>query len=140
VLAKNNNLKNAAVLTAGQKIKMPRNLQVTYNGKPMHSDVSSMLVGTTSVAAFRFLFEQQGGKVTWDSANQTVHAKNGDTEVTLTIGSNQAVVNQKSVMMDMAAFLLSGRTMVPVRLFEKSLNAQVTWDPSTGRMFVAMAG
>src|SRR5690606_19038869 len=57
VLAKNNNLKNAAVLTAGQKIKMPRNLQVTYNGKPMHSDVSSMLVGTTSVAAFRFLFE-----------------------------------------------------------------------------------
>jgi LysM repeat protein len=140
VLARNNNLKNAAVLTAGQKIKMPRNLQVTYNGKPMQSDVSSMLVGTTSVAAFRFLFEQQGGKVTWDAATQTVHAKNGNNEITLTIGSNQAVVNQKNVMMDMAAFLLSGRTMVPVRLFEKSLNVQVTWDPSTGRMFMAMAG
>jgi hypothetical protein len=140
VLAKNNNLQNGAILTAGQKIKMPRNLQVTYNGKAMHSDVSSMLVGTTSVAAFRFLFEQQGGKVTWDPASQTVHAKNGDNEVSLTIGSDQAMINQKSVMMDMAAFLLSGRTMVPVRLFEKSLNAHVTWDPSTGRMFVAMAG
>jgi LysM repeat protein len=75
VLAKNNNLQNGAILTAGQKIKMPQNLQVTYNGKALSSDVSSMLVGTTSVAAFRFLFEQQGGKVTWDSANQTVHAK-----------------------------------------------------------------
>ncbi|MEO6907260.1 MAG: stalk domain-containing protein [Abditibacteriaceae bacterium] len=140
VLAKNNGLETGAVLTVGQKIKMPRNLQVTYNGKALHSDVSSMLVGTTSVAAFRFLFEQQGGKTTWDPTTQTVHAKNSDNEVTLTIGSNQAVVNQKAVMMDMAAFLLSGRTMVPVRLFEKSLNAQVTWDPSTGRMFMAMAG
>jgi LysM repeat protein len=140
VLAKNNNLKKGAILTAGQKIKMPRNLQVTYNGKALHSDVRSMLVGTTSVAAFRFLFEQQGGKVSWDSANQTVRAKNGDSEITLTIGSDQAMVNQKTVMMDMAAFLLSGRTMVPVRLFEKSLNAHVTWDPSTGRMFMAMAG
>jgi hypothetical protein len=69
-----------------------------------------------------------------------VRAKNGDSEITLTIGSDQAMVNQKTVMMDMAAFLLSGRTMVPVRLFEKSLNAHVTWDPSTGRMFMAMAG
>ena len=140
VLAKNNSLQDGAILTAGQKIKMPRNLQVTYNGKALHSDVSSMLVGTTSVAAFRFLFERQGGKVTWDSTTQTVHAKNGDDEITLTIGSDKAMVNQKAVMMDMAAFLLSGRTMVPVRLFEKSLNADVTWDPSTGRMFVAMAG
>jgi LysM repeat protein len=140
VLAKNNNLQKNAILTAGEKIKMPRNLQITYNGKALHSDVSSMLVGTTSVAAFRFLFEQQGGKVTWDSASQTVHARNGDTEVSLTIGSDQAMINQKTTMMDMAAFLLSGRTMVPVRLFEKSLNAHVTWDPSTGRMFMAMAG
>jgi len=140
VLAKNNNLQNSAILTAGQKIKMPRNLQVTYNGKALSSDVNSMLVGTTSVAAFRFLFEQQGGKVTWDSASQTVHAKNGDNEVTITIGSDQAVVNQKTVMMDLAAFLLSGRTMVPIRLFQKSLHAQVSWDPSTGRMFMAMAG
>ena len=140
VLAKNNNLKNGAILTAGQEIKMPRNLQVTYNGKALKTDVSSMLVGSTSVAAFRFLFEQQGGTVTWDSANRTVHAKNGDKEISLTIGSDQAVVNQKTVMMDMAAFLLSGRTMVPVRFFETSMNAHVTWDPATGRMFMAMAG
>jgi len=140
VIAVNNNLKTSAQLQPGQKINMPRNLQVTYNGKPLHSDVHAMLVGTTSVAAFRFLFEQQGGSVTWDAATQTVHAKNADNEVTLTIGSHQAVVNQQEVMMDLAAFLLSGRTMVPVRLFEKSLQAQVTWDPATGRMFVAMAG
>lgn len=140
VLAINNDLKESAAVQAGQRIKMPRNLQVTYNGEPLRSDVSSMLVGTTSVAAFRFLFERQGGTVTWDAATQTVHAKNDNTEVTLTIGSNEAVVNQKKVMMDLASFLLSGRTMVPVRFFEQSMQAQVTWDPSTGRMFMAMAG
>jgi hypothetical protein len=41
-------------------------------------------------------------------------------------------------MMDLAAFLLSGRTMVPIRLFEKALHAQVDWEPSTGRIYVAM--
>jgi hypothetical protein len=28
---------------------------------------------------------------------------------------------------------------VPVRFFETALHAQVEWDPSTGRLFVAMA-
>jgi hypothetical protein len=42
-------------------------------------------------------------------------------------------------MMDMAAFLLSGRTMVPVRFFEKALQAHVDWEPSTGRIYISMA-
>ena len=49
------------------------------------------------------------------------------------------MVNRKDVMMDLAAFLLSGRTMVPVRFFEQALHAQVDWDPTSGRLYVAMS-
>ncbi len=43
-------------------------------------------------------------------------------------------------MMQLAAFLFEGRTMVPARFFEEGLNAHVEWNPETGRVVVAMAG
>jgi hypothetical protein len=65
------------------------------------------------------MFEQAGGKLEWDAKKQRVVAKKGDSEVTLTIGSNKAKVGNKDVMMELAAFLFEGRTMVPVRFFEE---------------------
>ena len=129
---------DARVLAAGTKLRLPRLLQVRFAGKAVAADVSSLMVGSTGVTPFRFLFEKQGGTMTWDAANQRVLARTADQEVTVTIGSKEAVVNRQQVTMDLAAFLLSGRTMVPVRFFEKALHAQIEWEPSTGRLFVAM--
>jgi hypothetical protein len=126
-------------LTRGQQILLPREIAVNVNGSTVSGDVASLLVGSTSVTAFRFLFEQQGGKLIWDATRRQVTARNGEQEITLTIGSKSALVNQEEVMMDMAAFLLSGRTMVPVRFFEKTMRAQVEWEPSTGRLYVSVS-
>jgi hypothetical protein len=123
----------------GAKVRLPQQLVVMSGGKPVTGDVGSMLVGSTAVTPFRFLFEEQGGSMTWDGAQQRVTAKKGALQVNLTIGSDKAIVNQKEVMMDLAAFLLSGRTMVPVRFFEDALQAEVEWEPSTGRLYIAMA-
>jgi hypothetical protein len=139
IVAAANKVSPTAHFTRGAKVRLPQQLTVSYAGKPVAGDVAPVLVGSTSMTPFRFLFEQQGGKVAWDQKNQRVTATNGSHEVTLTVGSPKAVVNQKDVMMDLAAFLLSGRTMVPVRFFEKALHAQVEWEPTTGRIFVAMA-
>jgi len=138
-LAQVNGLTPHAKLAKGTKIALLRAITVSYKGKPLEGDVSGVMVGSTSAAAFRFLFEAQGGTVTWDHANRRVLAQNGAQQVTLTIGSRTATVNEQKVMLDMAAFLLSGRTMVPVRFFEKSLHAQVQWEPSTNRLMVSIA-
>jgi hypothetical protein len=66
-------------------------------------------------------------------------AKDAQHEIVLTVGSKTATVNRKEEMMEMAAFLLSGRTMVPVRFFEKSMAARVEWEPATGRLLVSVA-
>jgi hypothetical protein len=139
MLAAVNQIPVQTKLARGQEVKMPREIALNYDGKPVTGDVASMMVGSTSVTAFRFLFEQQGGQMNWDAKGQRVVARNGDQEISLTIGSNKALVNQKEVMMDMAAFLMSGRTMVPVRFFEKSMHAQVEWEPTTGRLFVSIS-
>ncbi len=140
VVAACNEWNSAKKLVAGEKVKLPTQLKVSYQGVPVESDAPSMLVGGTGVTAFRFLFEKQGGKLLWDPKKQRVTATKGDGKVTLTIGSNTAKVGDKDVMMELAAFLFEGRTMIPVRFFEEGLNAQVEWDPQTGRLVVAMAG
>lgn len=137
-LAAVNNMKAGSVLPKGTKVQLPKTLLVSYGGKTVESDVSAVMVGSTSAAAFRHLFEAQGGKVNWDAAKRRVTATNGDQKVMLTIGSKTAVVNEQKVMMDLAAFLLSGRTMVPVRLFEKTMQAKVEFEPSTGRLLVSI--
>jgi hypothetical protein len=139
MLAAVNKMHPKQVVASGTRVYLPRPMMVSYGGKPITGDVASMLVGSTGLTPFRFLFEAQGGVVSWDSANRRVIARDSSREVTLTIGSRAAVVNQQQVMMDLAAFLLSGRTMVPVRFFEKALHAQVEWEPSTGRLYVAMS-
>ena len=139
VLAMHNHLSEDALLVPGQAVKLPQTLAVSMAGDLVQGDVSSMMVDTVGVTPFRFLFEKQGGKLEWDGANHRVTARNATHQVTLTIGSKSALVNQKEVMMDLAAFLVSGRTMVPLRFFEKALNASVEWEPATGRLLVAMA-
>jgi hypothetical protein len=98
------------------------------------------MMGTVGVTPFRFLFEKQGGKLKWDAKARKVTAKGPQGNVELTIGSRTAVVNEKESLMDLAAFLMSGRTMVPLRFFEQALHAQVEWDPATGRLYVATSG
>jgi Copper amine oxidase N-terminal domain len=139
LLAVINKMKPGQRIVKGTRVYLPRPLLVSFGGKPVTGDVASMMVGSTGVTPFRFLFEAQGGNVQWDGANRRVIARDATREVTLTIGSREVVVNQQQVMMDLAAFLLSGRTMVPVRFFEKALHAQVEWEPSTGRLYVAMS-
>jgi hypothetical protein len=139
VVAACNDWSQDKVLVAGDKVKLPQQLKISYQGVPVKSDAPSMLVGGTSVTAFRFLFEQAGGKLVWDAKKQRVIAKKGNSEVILTIGSNKAKVGDEEIMMELAAFLFEGRTMVPVRFFEEGLRAQVEWDPQTGRLVVAMA-
>ena len=140
LVAISNGLTTDAKVVSGMEIKLPRPLQISYNGAPVTSDAPSMLMGDTAVTAFRFMFEKTGGKMEWDAANQRVVARKDGREITLNIGSKVAKVGDREVAMEIAAFLFQGRTMVPLRFFEEGLNAQVDWNPQTGRLVVAMAG
>ena len=140
LVAISNNWTSEMKVTRGMEVKLPRPLDISYNGVPVKSDAPSMLAGDTAVTAFRFMFEKTGGKLRWDAANQRVIATKDGHEIVLTIGSEVAKVGDREVMMEIAAFLFQGRAMVPLRFFEEGLNAQVEWNPQTGRLVVAMAG
>ncbi len=76
----------------------------------------------------RGVFEKMGAHVEWDDDSQTVFADRNDTRVELMIGSNNATVNGRAVLMDVPAQLIDGRTLVPLRFLSESLGARVNFD------------
>lgn len=49
-------------------------------------------------------------------------------EIKLTIGKKTAIVNAKSLTLDVAPYVVSGRTLVPLRFIGENLGAEIAWD------------
>jgi hypothetical protein len=82
----------------------------------------------------RGIFERMGAHVKWDDDSQTVFADRNDVQVELSIGSNNATLNGRAVLMDVPAQLIDGSTFVPLRFVSESLGARVNWDPRSGNI------
>ena len=102
---------------------------ITVDGKPVVFDGPGprRKLGRVLVP-LRGVFEKMGAHVKWDDDSQTVFADRNDTTVELSIGSNNATVNGKAVLMDVPAQLIGGRTLVPLRFLSESLGARVNYD------------
>jgi hypothetical protein len=55
-------------------------------------------------------------------------------EIKLTIGKKIATVNSKSVTLDVAPYVVSGRTLVPLRFIGENLGAEIAWEPKTQKI------
>jgi len=68
-----------------------------------------------------------GAEVGYDGAKKLVTMSKDGNEVKLTIGSNKAVVNGKAKELDVAAQIISGRTIIPLRFVSENLEAKVDY-------------
>lgn len=76
----------------------------------------------------RGIFESLGAKVEWNQQKQTVKATLNNTVIELKINSTNAIVNGKTVKIDVAAKIVNNRTLVPLRFISESLGATVKYD------------
>lgn len=58
----------------------------------------------------------------------------GASEVIMEIGSKTVYFDDESRQMDVAPFILSGRTFVPVRFLGEAFAAQIDWEPKDSRV------
>ena len=101
------------------------------NGKKVTLDSPPVIDNGRTLVPFRFIGESIGAKISWDSTKKEVGYVFGDINLTLTIGSNKAVVNNVINMLDVPPKIVSGRTLVPVRFVTETLGAKVNWDANT---------
>lgn len=84
----------------------------------------------------RFVSEQLGASTKWDAKlNQVTFTYRGDA-IQLAIGKSQALVNGKTIELDMPAVVKNGRTMVPLRTISQMFHAQVEWKPERNLVVV----
>ena len=75
----------------------------------------------------------------WHQATETVTGQLGTVSISLRLNRPEAVVNGRTVRLDVAPIVLGGRTLVPVRFVAENLGADVRWEERTQTVVVVRA-
>ncbi|MGN7762377.1 copper amine oxidase N-terminal domain-containing protein [Paenibacillus sp. 22594] len=78
-----------------------------------------------------------GVKMNWNSTTKQLKLQKGESTVLLTAGKSVALVNNKSVSLDVPVTIINGRTLVPIRFVSDALNYNVELNPSTKRITIS---
>lgn len=117
---------------SGSIIKVPGTFDIVMNDQRVAFDVSPRIENGLPIAPFRQIFEHAGGVVVWYADTQEVRGSSDKAEIMLKIGSKEALVNKMVMVMDRAAFIDNGRTIVPINFMEKSLELKAEYDVKNG--------
>ena len=122
-----------------------RTVSIVLDGQTLESDIPAFIVDNRTLVPVRIVSENLGAQVTWKQDTRQVQIETGDTSITLTIGSSQALVNGAAVELydgvpaTMAAVDRLTRTMVPLRFVSEQLGAQVEFDNETSTVTITTA-
>lgn len=115
-----------------------QNVTVTVNGQAMSFDQPPVMRNGRVFVPMRAIFERLGSTV--EFANGVINSQGNGRSVHLTIGSTQASVNGQPLTMDVAPFMVAGRTLVPLRFVAQSLGATVNWNSNTSTVAINTGG
>jgi hypothetical protein len=115
-------------------------IRVYVDGQPLSFDVPPTMIQGRVLVPLRGIFERLGATVDFDPQTQHIVAVRGPQTVELTIGSRQARVNSNVALLDVPAFTIAGRTMVPLRFISESLGANVQWVEASQTILIGSTG
>lgn len=109
------------VLAAEQPIRL-------YLGsEELQADVPPQIIEGRTLVPIRVIADNLGFEVEWIATTKTVRLT-GPHTVQLRLGSSQALVDGRTVTMDVPAQSVQGRTMVPLRFVAQAVGYGVAWD------------
>ncbi len=106
------------------------------DGKEINCEVPPIVFSDYSVVPAREVFEAMGATVGWTAKTQKVTVKNSDTTIEIIINSKVAKINGKEKTMPIAAKLINGKTMIPVRFVAEELGFDVDFDSKTDTILI----
>ncbi len=134
--------KTALILLCGALLSaMPANAEtnigVFVNGKALTFDQQPVISENRTFVPMRTIFEYFGMDVEWDSENQSIYACNGDSEISMSIGSDEMWVNGECIELDAVPFLSGDRALVPLRAISEALSCTVDWNGATASVIIS---
>ncbi|MFZ5988903.1 MAG: stalk domain-containing protein [Bacillota bacterium] len=115
-------------------------ITVKMNGNYIKTDVSPFIKDNRTYVSVRFVAEALDATVDWVDEEKKVIIYGRTKYIELTVGSKEVMVNGEKQMMDAAAEISNGRTMVPLRFVSENLDCNVKWDNLTYTVLINKEG
>ncbi|MDO7786842.1 stalk domain-containing protein [Desulforamulus aquiferis] len=102
--------------------------EVTLDGEKIALTKEPVLENNRILVPLRAVSEALGAEVKYDNDTRTVRASRHGTFLRLTLDSDQAYINDKPILLDAPAKVISGTTMVPLRFVGEALGLDVKYE------------
>ncbi|HCJ79576.1 MAG TPA: copper amine oxidase, partial [Desulfotomaculum sp.] len=109
---------------------------VYLNEKHLFFDAPPEIEKGRVLVPLRGIFEALQAKVDWDQSTATVTAVLEDKTILLTMGKQEALINEQKVWLGVPPQIRAGRTMVPLRFVSEALGAKVIWQNNPPAIFI----
>jgi hypothetical protein len=91
--------------------------------------LSALVRGTSVLVPLRSMFEQMGATVAFDPSSKTVDVSKPGSDIKVTVGKPEVIVNGESRPLDVPPEIYRGVLMVPIRVVSEAMGAYVQWVP-----------
>ncbi len=115
-------------------------ISVQLDGRNLYFDQPPAMIDGRLLVPLRGIFEALSADVLYDAATRSIKATKGSTVVQLQLGSRTALIDGRTVYLDVPADTVGGRTMVPLRFVSESLGADVKWSGATKTVVINSTG
>jgi hypothetical protein len=89
--------------------------------------LGALVRGNTILVPLRSMFEQMGATVSYDPATKTVDVSKPGSDVKVTVGKPEVIINGESRPLDVPPEIYKGAVVVPVRVISEGMGAYVQW-------------
>ena len=121
---------------------LAKDVNIVIDGEKLNLDVAPQIIDGRVMIPIRGVLENLGALVKWDDETQTVSARKSSKTVSLEIGSNDVTLDKgetnddgsaktETIQTDVAAQLVSDRTLVPLRVISEAMGYSVDWNDET---------
>ena len=102
--------------------------------------LAAIVRGSTILVPMRSMFEQMGATVNYDAATKMVDVNKPGSDVKVTVGKPEVIINGESRPLDVPAEIYKGTVVVPLRVLSEGMGAYVQWVPEKRLVVVRYVG
>lgn len=112
-------------------------IKVTVDNSYLSFDQPPVVQDGRILVPLKAIFQSLGANVNWDGATQTIIGTKDSTIVKLQLGNKNATINGNTVILDVPAISVNGRTVVPAKFIAESLGAKVDWNSGARTVIIS---
>lgn len=137
----------ALTMLSEPNIFAEKDISVVLDGTEISFDVEPQIIDGRTMVPLRKIFEEIGALVKWDGETNTITARKSSKTISLSVGSaelnidkgetdNEGNAISETIMLDVPARIVSGRTLVPARAVSESFGLDVDWDKDKQKVII----